>query len=570
VSAPLAGYLPPDWATGGRRWGFGVQLYGMRSARNWGIGDFSDLRRLSEIAAGYGADVVGVNPLHALHAVDPEAASPYAPASRFFLNALYIDIESVPEYAGDPALQALLADGEFRAALDRARTAQHVDYATVGGCKRRALQMLHNAFRVRAPEERRRRFNAFCRRGGRRLERFARYEALTEHFARDDGRTRGWFTWPAAYRDPGGDAVARFARRSRVNVERHKYVQFVAHEQLVAAARVPGGAGLYLDLAVGVDPNGSDVWSAQGDYFLDRTIGAPPDELGPLGQNWGLALPRPEALGRDNGDAFAQLLHHAMQYATALRIDHVMSLLRLFAIPVGRPPQDGAYLPYPFEELLQIARRESHAARCLTVGEDLGTVPDGFRERMEREAILSYRVLLFERDGGGAFVPPFAYPRLALATATTHDLPTLPGWVLGRDLALRESLGLLPGHDAERERRGRRVDVTRLLEALQTSGDLDPTAVEGLHRRIDRRDGDPAAYLELTAAAYRFLAGSPAGLVLIQLDDALGELDQANVPGTDVEYPNWRRKSSVAVEDLGGDARVARVAGVVRERVRGG
>ncbi len=553
----------------GRAWGIALHLYGLRSRRNWGIGDFSDLRAIAQSAARLGADLVAVNPLHALHWVDPETASPYAPTSRHFLNPLYVDVEAIPEFAADARTRGLVAGTAFQAELTRARGAALIDYATVAACKRRTLRALYEWFRRHAPAERKRAFDEFVDAGGLRLERFARYEALTERFARDGGRVRGWTTWPQAFSDPGAPRIARFARRARRHVDFFKYLQFVASEQLAAAGAAPG-AKLFLDLAVGVDPNGADVWGERAAYRLDRTIGAPPDPLGPLGQNWGLVAFDPAALAGAGAERYAALLRDAMRAASVLRIDHVMSLMRLFLIPLGGTPRDGAYVDYPFETLLGVVARESAAARCAIVGEDLGTVPDGFRERMERTAILSCRILLFERTPDGSFRGPSAYPAAALATVTTHDLPTLRGWVLGRDLDVAESLGNLDAESTARARAARRVDATRLLEALRAAGELDDGAVERLHRTIDARALEPSAYAALTAAAYRFLAQSPARIVLVQLDDALGELEQVNVPGTFTQYANWRRKSALMLEDIETDAGVVGLAEGLRARIRGG
>ncbi len=570
----MPAYLPQALERG-RTWGFGLNLYALRSKRNWGVGDFGDLRALVRVAAGAGADVVGVNPLHALHYVDPEAASPYSPTSRYFRNPLYIDVEAVAEFSL-PAPQAerlreRVASEPFAAALAALRAEPSVAYRRVARAKWSALEELYAILRAERGA-RLEAFTDFVARGGERLQRFATYEALTEHFASNDGHVRGWLTWPDEYRDPASPAVAAWAARRRRRVEYFKFLQWIADEQLAAVAEEARAlaVGLYLDLAVGVDINSADVWSDRAAYVLDETIGAPPDPLGPLGQNWGLPPPDPEAMLRDGGAAFAELLRANMGHAGALRLDHVMALLRLFRIPHGRTAADGAYVGYPLEDLLKIASSESERARCLIVGEDLGNVPDGFRDRMERERILSYRLLLFERDDAGAFRPPEAYPTLALATATTHDVPTLPGWVVGRDIATRERIGLLSPDNAQAARDARRIEVSLLLEALRGAGELDGDAVEALHRTIDERVIATGAYEPLVRAAYRYLARTPARLVLVQLDDALEEFDQVNLPGTFNEYPNWRRKNSLDLDDIASGARLSALASDVRDRVRRG
>jgi len=568
-------YLPPALERG-RAWGFGVNLYGLRSRRNWGIGDFTDLRDFVRLAATLGADTVGVNPLHALHYVDPEAASPYAPTSRFYRNPIYIDVEAIPEFAADDpkaaALRERVSSPPFVSALDRLRDAPTVQYARVARAKWSALDELYAVMRERRGP-RLAAFRAFAERGGERLERFATYEALTEAFATDDGRVRGWLTWDERYRDAAAQGVREWAARRRRRVDYFKYLQFVADEQLahVAEAAQALAIGLYLDVAVGVDLNSADVWASPAAYVLDETVGAPPDALGPQGQNWGLPPQVPEAMVAGGAAGFADLLAANMAHAGALRLDHAMALMRLFRIPRGKVAADGAYVPYPFEELLRVATEASLRSACLVVGEDLGTVPEGFRERMERAAILSYRVLLFERDPAG-FATPDRYPELALATGTTHDIPTLVGWFAARDVATRARIGLLGPAEAERDERARRVDVTRLLDAFAAAGEIGGSGgdYDTLHRIIDAKPDDSRAYDPLVRAAYRYLAASPAKLVLISLDDALGEFEQVNVPGTFVEYPNWRRKNCIGLEDIASDPRIAALAADVDARVKKG
>ena len=404
------------------------------------------------------------------------------------------------------------------------------------------------------------------------MERFAVYEALTEHFARDEGRLRGWMTWPEAYRHPEAAAVRAFAVKSRRRVDYFKYLQWLAEEQLadVAEAARSMSIGLYRDVAVGVDVNSADVWSDQATYDLDETIGAPPDPLGPHGQNWGLPPLRPERMLDDGGAAFGELLAANMAHAGALRLDHAMALLRLFRIPRGKSAVEGAYVEYPFEELLAIAATESARARCTIVGEDLGTVPDGFRDRMTRAKPFCRTGCSFSsaKPTAGSRHPT-RIPELALATATTHDLPTLSGWSIGRDIDARARIGLLFAEGAEHARTARRVDVSLLLDALLAHGALDRDGFDVLHRAIDARVPDAAAYDPLIRAAYRYLALSPARLVLVQLDDMTGELDQVNLPGTFVEYPNWRRKSRLDLDGIANDAGIAGLTGDIRSRVKG-
>ncbi len=567
--SPPHAYLPPALADG-RAWGFALNLYAVRSRRNWGIGDFTDLRNVVRWAASAGADTVGVSPLHALHYGDPEAASPYSPTSRYFLNPLFIDVEAVAEYATGTAraLRERVASEPFARTLADLRALGQVAYARVARAKWSALAALYDVFRSNGGE-RRAAFAAFAERNGERLERFAVHEALAERFS-PGGIRRGWMAWDECYRDASSPDVRAFAVSNRRHVDYFKYLQWVASEQLARAAEEARALalGLYLDVAVGADANGADVWGERRAYVLHETIGAPPDALGPMGQNWGLPPPEPQAMIGENG-AFAELLAANMVHARALRLDHVMAMLRLFRIPRGKTAAEGTYVAYPFDDLLSVVRSQSQRFRCAIVGEDLGNVPDGFRERMECERILSYRLLLFERETDGRFRSPGAYPTLALATATTHDLPTLAGWALGRDVDARRRIDALPVDVAARAQADRRAEASLLLASLRDAGELDAAAFDATHRALDERRDDPGAYDGLIAAAYAFLASSRAKLVLVALDDAMGEVDQINLPGTVAEYPNWRRKYRIDIEDIARDARIGALAERVRERVKG-
>ena len=564
-------YVPPDLERG-RAWGFAVNLYALRSKRNWGIGDFTDLRDFVDYAGTVGADIVGVNPLHALHYVEPEAASPYSPTSRYFRNPLYLDVEAVPEFASDHeravALRARVRSDPFVAMLAGLRSSANVAYARVARAKYSALEECYAIFRE-LRGERMTEFRSYVARGGERLERFALYETLAQRFVRSDGGERGWLSWPSEYRDPASPAVADFAVRERRRIEYFKYLQWLTDAQLDVAARAAGALaiGLYLDVAVGVDRNSADVWFDPAGFVLDETVGAPPDPLGPRGQNWGLAPIDPAAMLRDGGAAFTELLARNMHHAGALRLDHVMALMRLFRIPCGEAPSRGRYVDYPFEELLALARAASVESRCLVVGEDLGSVPAGFRDRMTSEAIFSYRVLLFERAEDGGFIAPEYYPELALATATTHDAPTLVGWAIGHDIDTHANIGLTPSEHTELAHNARRVEVSRLFDALRGAGELDGDAFQRLHRLVDERKTGAGLFDDLVRAAYRFLARSPARLVLVQLDDALGEIDQVNLPGTDTEYPNWRRKNGIDIDRLAHESALATLVADVRRLV---
>lgn len=535
IVAPPRAYLPPGDA---RIWGLAVQLYTLRSERNWGIGDFGDLARVCVIAGDAGASLVGINPLHASHRSDPEAASPYAPTSRRFLNWLAIDVEAVPE-SSDPDAQHYISS--VREDLASLRASELVDYTGVAMVKAPALKLCFAALSGSRTEA----FGAYVAAGGVELRRFAIHEALVARYGRNTGY------WPEPLRAARSEAIETFAREEPRAIEFSMYLQWCAKEQLdaVAATARAHGVALYRDLAVGVESGGAEAWGG-GDYVASASAGCPPDLLNMQGQDWGLPPVSPVMLERDAYAAFVGLLADNMCDAGALRIDHAMSLMRLFWIPRGGRPADGAYVSYPFDDLLAIVARESVRAHCIIIGEDLGTVPNGFREKMAANNILSYRILLFERAGDGSFLPAEAYPELALATPGTHDLPPLAGWLESEDIALHERLGLLDAESAHLTRGVRETGVAQLQAALRAGGDLP--------------DG-PAGTDDVVIAAYRYLARSQARIVMLQIEDAVGERTPVNIPGTYLEYPNWRRKLRDDLESIAMGERFTRFARVLRE-----
>ncbi len=372
------------------------------------------------------------------------------------------------------------------------------------------------------------------------------FEALQEHFHAADDAVWGWPVWPLTHRDPLAPDVAQFATDHVERIGFHAYLQWQAELQFAAAAERGKEAGLSVglctDLAVSIGCGGAEAWANQDIYALRAEVGAPPDAFNMNGQNWGLPPMIPGRL-RDAAYApFLAMLRANMRHAGALRIDHVMGLARLFWIPASASPAQGAYVHYPFDDLLGLVALESHRHRCMVIGEDLGTVPDYVREALAANAILSYRVLIFERDPGGGFKSPETYPAEALVTASTHDLPTLAGWWVGTDIELRDAHDLIASaaereaQEAERSRERR-----QLLTALEVAG-LLPTGIGTDPARV------PQMTPPLACAVQSYLSATPSRLLVVQLEDAIGELDQANLPGTVDSHPNWRRKLSLALE----------------------
>jgi 4-alpha-glucanotransferase len=511
-----------------------VQLYGVRSARNWGIGDFSDLAALIDLAGQLGADGIGLNPLHALFDDRPAECSPYSPNSRLFLNALYIDVEKIPEFEAD-------VSAESAAAIARLKQSQLVDYEGVAKLKWRALRAAFDVFCSHGSAQRRKDFEAYRAERAPLLSRFACFEVLRHKF------NKPWWEWPEQWRQPD-DAKCTELRRGAeaANVEFVEFVQWTADRQLRScrdrARQLGMTVGLYLDVAVGVQSDGFDAWNEQTAISRHLAVGAPPDPLNLAGQNWGLAGFNAAGLELKSFEPYREMLRASMRYAGAIRLDHVLGLKRLYLVPRGFPPKEGVYVQMPFEALLAATAQESVAHACVVIGEDLGTVPEGFREKTADWGIWSYQVMMFERDSHGAFRDVGYYSPNALVTFNTHDLSTYAGWRSFSDLKLKRSLGIDPGESDD----ARWHALSMLSDVLR-------------HHAIDQHD---------VYAVVGFLAKTSSRLLAISLEDLLGVVDQPNIPGTVNEHPNWRQRLPVATEAIAASIDVAALMDATRERAR--
>ncbi|SEM19010.1 4-alpha-glucanotransferase [Bradyrhizobium sp. OK095] len=527
--------VAPERAFGGdfdRGWLLAVQLYSIRSDRNWGIGDFTDLAGLVRLAKQLGADGVGLNPLHVLFDNHPADCSPYSPNSRLFLNPLYIDVEAIPEYSTD-----LVPDATATAA--RLREGDRVPYADMAALKWLGLRAAFDSFVKSASGVRRNEFDAFRADRAPLLSRFACFEVLRHRF------TVPWWEWPQEWQQPDEAKCAELRNGpDKHEVEFVEFVQWTADSQLQAAKELAGQlgmrVGLYLDVAVGVQSNGFDAWNEQTAISRHLAVGAPPDVLNTAGQDWGLAGFNAGGLEAQSFVPFADMLASSMRHAGAIRIDHVLGLKRLYLVPRGFKPDNGAYVQMPFEALLGAIARESTAHKCIVIGEDLGTVPEGFRETMQDFGIWSYLVMMFERDDAGRFRNSDFYRPNALVTLNTHDLCTYAGWRSFSDLRVKRSLGLDPGEN-EQDR----------WDAL---GQLD---------EVLRENGITANDLYSVLA---FLSRTPSRLLAVSLEDLLGVLDQPNIPGTIDEHPNWRQRLPVSLDKIASKVDLAALKAATRER----
>ena len=554
IVAPTACFEPQALHDGRRLWGVAVQLYTLRSQQNWGIGDFADLAEVVRQCSRYGAAFVGLNPLHALFPGNPWQFSPYSPSSRHFLNVMYIAVERVAEFGDCAAAQAHVAQPEFQAELARLRATDVVDYPGVARAKLPVLRLLHARFRAGQAAgltPRGRQFRTYVAERGETLRRHALHDALDAHLRAEDDRRWGWPVWPEQFRDPAGADVAGFERAHAAEVEFHAWLQWLADEQLGAAqalARELGmPIGLYGDYAVGVNPSGSETWSDQALYRKGAGVGAPPDALALKGQDWGIPPQDPNVLVAAQDRPFRHLVAANMRHFGALRLDHVMALFRQWWVPVGLGSTEGGYVHYPLDDLMSVLALESERHGCLVVGEDLGTVPPEMSQAMAERAVYSYRVLLFEKHADGRFKAPAEYPRRAIATITTHDLPTLNGYWSASDVTLRQRLDLYPSDEMRQQVLAERVrDRHALLTALAQQ-DL----------AVPECDGSDASYgVGLSRAIHDYLARTASALVIVQAEDLLGMPDPVNVPGTSDEHANWQRKMAADLDHLFADPSV--------------
>ncbi|NLP60027.1 4-alpha-glucanotransferase [Paraburkholderia sacchari] len=547
-------------------WGIAAQLYGLRRNGDGGIGDYSALATLATQSAQRGAHALAVSPTHAMFSADPGHFSPYSPSSRLWLNVAHVDPAAVfgPQAAHEAMREAAQSSDTSR----ELEALPLIDWTRALPLKLATLRALFDRFddTERASDSpHAKAFEAFCARGGEALEDHARFEVLHAAMLKEPGGARHWRDWPAPLRDPRSEDVARFAATHRRDVDFHRFLQWLAAEGLARAqreAREAGMAvGLVADLAVGCDGAGSQAWAQPDDMLQRVSVGAPPDLFNQAGQSWGLTTFSPRAMHNTGFRAFIAMLRAAFAHAGGVRIDHILGLRRLWLVPEGESAQHGAYLRYPFDDLVRLIALESWRHRAIVIGEDLGTVPPGLRERLAAHGLYGIRVLWFEREGS-AFLAPGRYATNCVATATTHDLPTVAGWWSGSDIDWRNRIGQTlaraDGRDpVALEHTQRAADRAALWLALQDTGFAPRDAAEP----------GPSAENAPVDGALGYVAASASPLVTCPLEDLLGLADQPNLPGSIDEHPNWRRRLPLPVDALFDDpAFAARVRTVVRAR----
>ncbi|MDD0974227.1 4-alpha-glucanotransferase [Pseudomonas fontis] len=523
-----------------RCWGIAAQLYSLRRPGDGGFGDCLALEALARSAAERGADALAISPMHAMFANNSHTYSPYSPSSRLFLNSLYASPQAL---LGERTVSLAIEALQLTEPLQALEQLPLVDWPNAVKARQQLLRALYQDF-IHGEHPQREDFDSFCASGGQPLEDHCRFEALLDAAA-ERGESQDWRTWPDSWHDPRSPQITAFAAQHREQVDYYRFCQWLIARSLERAqhAATSNGmqVGLIADLAVGADGAGSQAWSRQDELLADLHVGAPPDILNRAGQSWGICAFSPEGLRRNGYRAFIEMLRANFAHAGGLRIDHVMGLQRLWLIPAGAPPSEGAYLNYPLDDLLRLLALESVRHQAIVLGEDLGTVPEGLREKLAARAILGIRVLLFEQDPPGHFKPILDWPDNALATSSTHDLPPLAGWLLAHDIDWNHRLELI---DANTEQHWR---------------DTREQEIQGLRRLLRHNYGGAQSDSEsLLDASLRLLGHTRAPLVLVPLEDLLGVDEQPNLPGTIDSHPNWRRRFALPADQLLDDSDAAR------------
>jgi 4-alpha-glucanotransferase len=518
-----------------RAWGLTLQLYYLRREGDGGFGDTQALETFARSAGERGAAAIAISPVHAMFANDSERFSPYSPSSRLFLNALYAAPGAI---LGERAVRMAIDETGLGDELKRLEALPLIDWPAAAAAKWKIFRSLYASF-IGSGHPLHEDFNSFRHAGGEALENHCRFEAL-----RDEGEKLGiggnWHEWPEQYKNPRSKAIEEFAASHGEQIGFHAFAQWLIArglERAQTAARSSGmSIGLIGDLAVGADGAGSQAWSRQDELLSALTVGAPPDILNRSGQSWGISAFSPTGLKRNGFRAFIEMLRANFAHAGGLRIDHVMGLQRLWVVPLGSPASDGAYLNYPLDDMLRLLCLESWRHKAVVLGEDLGTVPEGLHEKLSARQILGMRVLLFEQDNGH-FKPIMKWSDDALATTSTHDLPTLTGWLTELDIDWNKTLGHIDDDTERHWREGRERERQGLRAALKQNYPMhDNPDSEGSKAAKERNDSD------LIDGSVRYLGHTRAPLVLLPIEDALGVEEQANLPGTIDSHPNWRRR----------------------------
>jgi 4-alpha-glucanotransferase len=538
-------YMPKrleDWRT----WGLSINLYSIRSKGNYGIGDLGDLKKIMKGVSDLKGGFVGINPLHSIPNKRPFGISPYSPISRLYKNFVYIDLEEIPDVKG-----LINQDAGLEKEIKRLRDSQFIDYEGVMKLKKSLLEKAFDIFyeehylkKTKYYED----FAHYLSEEGPLLESFATYMSLAEDFAKgEDDYLFNWREWEG-FKYSSENKIQEYKRLNHKRVLFYCYLQWLIDKQIKElyklADELKMSIGIYHDLAIGSISGSFDIWMNQELFAFDVDIGAPPDDFNPDGQNWGFPPIIPERLRESGYEFFIEIIRKNMRYFGAIRIDHALGMFRQFWIPKGMPASCGAYVKQPTEELLRIIALESVKNNTLVIAEDLGTVGENVSETLNRFRMFSYKLLYFQRDyPDPSFLLPDRYPELALCAVTTHDLPTINGWWIGRDIEVKERLNLYKDRNSiTRDIQNRERDKELLIKALKETSLLDPCFIKPSYMSSDLR-----------LAIYEYLSKTPCKLLSVSLDDIVGSLDQQNMPGICDDYPSWMQKIPSDIEEIMSD-----------------
>lgn len=565
IMAQKQAYLPQFIVEKQQVYGLAIQLYALRSKNNMGIGDFSDLKEIVRLMAQNGGDMVGVNPLGPLSWEEGADISPYCSISRLFVNYLYVDLKNVQEYQSSIIVQKMVASEEFTAELKRLREVEKVDYYHVFALKRKLLKLMFEEFvrkNLQINSPRFKEFQDFVQMKGQKLHKLCTFEAIVETFGKEKP-LNDWKRFPQHLQDSNSFAVKDFAEINKNLVNFYAYCHWIADMQLAEIKKLCKDLGmkigLYLDNPIGASANGFEVWENPQIFAKNMGVGAPADLMRPKGQSWGFAPYHPQKIAQVAYKPFREMMVENMKYANALRIDHAMGLLRLFWVyfEPGNPVVQGAYVYYKMQDLVAIINIESHRHKCMIIGEDLGTVPDGFREYMFEHALLSNKIFFRQKDAEGKFLAPQAYQYLSLAQSSTHDQATTYGYWLAEDIKTFRDCNLYVDEQQFKANiKARAVERRNLLEAFGRENCFGSSNYWQDGENILNANVVPP---KLEFAVNDYVAKTSSAIFLARIEDIYGQIKMENVPGTIKEYDNWQIKLKIEVEDMKTDGRFAEV-----------
>lgn len=571
IMSPISCYIPPCFENKSfekdnenkRFWGISTQLYSLRSYWNWGIGDFSDLKKVINIASQVNASLIGINPLHAICPKDIRGESPYYPTSRNALEFLYLDLGLTQEFQDSKEIQDEILKSDFQNELKSLQGANLVEYQRLKKLKLQVLKLLFNVFKnnhLGKHTKREQDFLNFCKENLGAFT-YALFESLDSVFNKDNENSQGFFSWPEEYKDPSSSKVKEFIKNNSDSINFYLYIQFLADEQLTNISNYSKEKkltlGIYLDLALGARKDGAESWANQDIVAKNINIGAPPDFYNFEGQDWNIGCWDPNKLQNKAYKPYIRLLRDQMKYADVLRIDHVMSLMRLYWIPQGESAKNGVYVKYPLEDLMGIVALESHRNKCLIIGEDMGLVPPEIRKQMDKRFMLSYKVLMFEKENDTEFKAPKKYPRNAVVVTSVHDTPPLKGFWYAKDISVRRNIGVYNEEIAEKLFQLRKSERETLSVLLKT---------ENIYLPEKYINGEFSK--EVNIALHKLVAKTPCRLMLTTIDDLIASEELMNLPGTYEEYPNWRSKLTIPLEEVIDKSDIREISEAIRSEGR--